>query len=533
MTNPNSAVLPSWRSRIVPPAAIRARLEWLTLAIVLLAAFLLRLWGISHVHSWDENVYLQNALLICCGKTNYNEIDSRPPLLSILFAAIFKLWNSDYAAWIVTALLNALGPLFLYLAGRKVTGKLPAFLAALLLAFSPFLVGVFPDAATTGFVTDVTGHSLLSDCPALTCILLAYWLLLRALERESAHESARESPLRFALAGFALALAILMRFGSLSSVGMLSLLVLLAHRKFPAILATFLGFAAGMGPYLLWSRLTYGTFLATFVSGWVNFDGQAESPFFFLRFSPYIFGWITLAGLALWLLRWIWETRFDNNPSGRLIARPGFLGRDSRLWQGHLWLWAVAVFVFFSALSHKEPRYALPVALPLFLLAGVGLAALVRLRGKLLQIAGPVLLASALLAAFAPDRHVFDNPFLDTTSSDERDVSLWLNQNVPANTVLYTGLNYPDFAYYTNFKVQVLPQTGPTLYEQLQSLPDDGILIAYKFDDFGKPQEPSPDWLDQHPHFQRLKELPTLFLYRYSVILGNSTAPLQPGSSAF
>ena len=102
----------------------RVTLESGFVAALLAGAFLVRLWGLSKMHFWDENVYLLNAGYIAFGKANYIEIDSRPPLLPILFAGAFRLWHSDYAAWIVTALLNALGPVFLYLAGRKLTGGL-------------------------------------------------------------------------------------------------------------------------------------------------------------------------------------------------------------------------------------------------------------------------------------------------------------------------------------------------------------------------------------------------------------------------
>ena len=34
----------------------------------------------SKLHFWDEMVYLQSAQVICCGKTNYSELDYRPPL---------------------------------------------------------------------------------------------------------------------------------------------------------------------------------------------------------------------------------------------------------------------------------------------------------------------------------------------------------------------------------------------------------------------------------------------------------------------
>jgi dolichyl-phosphate-mannose--protein O-mannosyl transferase len=129
---------------------------------------------------------------------------------------VFLVWHHIYAACIVAAFLNALGPVLLYLAGRLSVGRLPAAIAALLMALSPFFVGVFPG----GFDSDETGNSLLTDSPAFTLVLLAFWLLLRALSRQS-------TP-RFAWAGLVLALSILMRFGTLPSVGMLLLLPLAA-----------------------------------------------------------------------------------------------------------------------------------------------------------------------------------------------------------------------------------------------------------------------------------------------------------------
>src|SRR5579864_4065030 len=73
------------------------------------AAFVLRVWGLSKMHFWDETVYLQNAQVICCGKTNYSELDFRPPLISLIYAGVFLLWRHIYAACIVAAFLNALG----------------------------------------------------------------------------------------------------------------------------------------------------------------------------------------------------------------------------------------------------------------------------------------------------------------------------------------------------------------------------------------------------------------------------------------
>ena len=474
--------------------------------LLFVGAFVVRLWGLSKMHGWDENVYLQNALLLCCGKNNYNEIDSRPPLLSLLFAGTFRLWRSDYAAWILTSALNALGPIFLYLAGRKLLSRVAASIAALLLGFAPFFVGVFPPPSS-GFVSFPTGHGLLSDCPALTLILLAFWLLLRALEKDSI-------PL-FTAAGSVLALAVLMRFPSLASVAVLSMLLLWARRPLRAILFCTAGFVAGIAPYLCWSRTRYGGFLATFFSGWENFSGPGESPLYYLRYFTLIFSWLTLGGLILWGIRRIWMLYKSTSEADPYLTREcslrlRFLGNE-----GFLWLWALTLMIVFSSLSHKEPRYVIPAAPPLFLLAGVGFSSLLLARSKTMHVAGTVVLAVLLCCGFWPDHQRFSGGFIDQNVSDEMRVSDYLNQNFPPTTILYSNLEYPTFAYYTNFKVQDLPEDGGDLYWSLNHLPADGVLIAYtRYPEYNPPL-PTPAWLDANPHFRRLQEFPTMVLYQY------------------
>jgi 4-amino-4-deoxy-L-arabinose transferase-like glycosyltransferase len=478
------------------------------LTLLVAAAFLIRIWGLSKMHFWDENVYLQNAELICCGKSNYNEIDSRPPLLSILFAAAFLIWHSDYVAWVVTALLNALGSAFLFLGGRKIVGTMAAAIAAFLLAFAPFSAGVFRDSAGQ-IALDFSGHSLLSDCPALTLILLSFWLLLRALEGQT--------DWRFAVAGFTLGLAVLMRFGSLSSVGLLALLVLAANRKWRAALACAVGFAASVGPYLCWSRLRYGGFLATFVDGWHNFGGFEEPYSYYLAHSVAILSWITLLGLALWAGRFIWNSRKAKFRDAESITREMFLGRDARQWQVFLCLWALVLLVFFSALSHKEPRYIFPALPPLLLLAGIGLGPLLTAKRPVSRLAGTALVVAACAYSIWPTHHRFDSGFVDRSVSEEMTVSEFLARSVPPSTVLYTNFNYPDFAYYTNFQVRALPEDGGDLQDSLENLPSDGVLIAYRQDDEDAPAEPDPAWLKSNPHYRQLQEFPSLVLYEYHV----------------
>jgi 4-amino-4-deoxy-L-arabinose transferase-like glycosyltransferase len=490
----------------------RRRVNWeiVFVVVVTAAAFVLRIWGISKLHFWDENVYLQNAEVICCGKTNYTELDCRPPLLSLIFAAVFLVWNSTYAACIVTAVINSLGVVLIYLCGRMVASRAAAAIAALLFAFCPFFVSVF----RLGFVSDDTGTSLLADSPAVALILLAFWLLLRALRAPS--------DLRFAWAGFALGLAVLMRFGSLSSVAILSLLVFAAARWGRAVVAGAVGFAVAIAPYLIWSRVRYGGFLATFIGGWNIFDGEAESPFYYLKNFANIFSWITVAGLVLWVVRWIGVWRVGGNDAQVPPAKDLLLRYRGRL-EAFLWIWAIAALVFFSGLAHKEPRYIMPIEPPLFLLAGIGLGTLVEARSRAWRVAGTALLAVALACAFAPDIHRFRGRFVDREISEEMRVAEFLTHNVPPTTVLYTNFNYPEYAYYTNLTVYGLSADDPALYDQLNRLPSDGIVIAYKPSD--EIATPSLAWLDANPRYKRFREFPLLVLYTYTVRPGDKLLP--------
>ena len=468
--------------------------ERVFVGVLFVGAFVVRLWGVSHRHGWDENVYLLDAQQMWRGASHYNEIDSRPPLLSLMYAGVMWLRGGELGVWVVTAVMNALGPVLLYVAGRRVVGRAAAAIAALLLGFTPFFVGVFPPAAS-GFVSFPTGHSLLSDSPALTLILLVFWLLVRGVEQDSAVKSTAAA-LEFGAAGVVLALTVLMRFPSLASVGVLSLLTLAAARRWRAMLACAVGFLVGIAPYLGWSRWKYGGFLATFLSGWDNFSGPSHPAWFYVRWSGVIFGWVAVAGVGLWVAQKMWR-------------------RGSRWWwswEGFLLLWAVLLMGCFSALGHKEPRYVMPAAPPIFLLAGVGLSEL--LRGRL-RVMGPVVLVIAMGLAFWTDRQRFATGFVDHGESEEMVVSEYLNANVAPGTLIYANLGYPDFAYYGNFDVDALPEGGDDLYDSLKGLSEDGIFVAYTAYEPGVPPEPPIAWLDGNAHFRRMKEFPTIVVYRF------------------
>jgi 4-amino-4-deoxy-L-arabinose transferase-like glycosyltransferase len=469
------------------------------LFVLLVAGSLVRLWGMSKFHYWDEMVYLQNAQVICCGKVNYSELDFRPPLLSLIFAGVFHLWHHIYAACITTAFLNALGPVFLFFAGCLSVGRLPAAISSLLLAFSPFFIGIFPDA----FVSDDTGNSLLTDSPSLTLLILGLWLLLRALDRPSAF--------RFFCAGFSLALCILMRFGAIPSVAMLLLLPLAAPGRWKALIASVGGVAVGLAPYFLWSRLKFGGFLFTLQSAWKHVEGPVEPAAYFIRNAATIFTPVAIIGLLLCLrsqltpLRRVF-TASHETPGGSLSSSSQHTVRI------FLWLWLVLGFLFFSLMPHKEPRYVLPLAPPLLLLAGSGLALFCALPNKLLRVTGALCLGAALLLTFLPLRERFSVPFINWDNTDEELASRFLESRVPSNTTLWMSFNYPAFAFYTNFPIHELSSVGPALYRDMEQVQPGDVLIVYR--EAENASQSDMAWVDATGKFKRIGEYPSLVIYR-------------------
>ncbi len=469
------------------------------LFVLLAAGFLVRLWGMSKFHYWDEMVYLQNAQVICCGKVNYSELGFRPPLLSLIFAGVFFVWHHIYAACIATAFLNALGPIFLFFAGCLAVGRLPAAISSLLLAFSPFFVGIFPDS----FVSDDTGNSLLTDSPSLTLLILGLWLLLRALDRPTAF--------RFFCAGFSLALCILMRFGAIPSVAVLLLLPLASPGRWKALIASMCGVAAGLAPYLLWSRFKFGGFLFTLQSAWAHVEGPVEPATYFIRNAATIFTPIAIVGLLLCFgfhlitVRRAF-TRGHEAPSGSVSSS------SQRTVRIFLWLWLVLGFLFFSLMPHKEPRYVLPLAPPVLLLAGSGLALFAALPNKLLRVTGALCLGAALLLTFLPLRERFSVPFINWGAPDEELAASFLESKVPAGTALWMSFNYPAFAYYTNFPIHELSSVGPALYKDMEQVPRGDVLVVYREAEDAAQSDTA--WVDATGKFKRIGEYPSLVIYR-------------------
>ncbi len=462
------------------------------LALLFALGFLARLWPIWQSHWWDEAVYLQDAAYICCGKHNYSELSSRPPLLSLFYAGIFLLWNSQYAASLLTAALNSLGAVFLYWAGKMLHGRSAAVIAALLFAFSPFLVH--------------WSNALITDCPALTLTVLAFCFVLKA--------EATDRLLWAGLAGFVTGLSGLMRFPAMITILIFPLYLLREGKIFRRLGVFALGWGLGFGPYLLWSWLAFGSLMSTLRTAVSNVGGSVEPKLYFLQHFGEIFPWVTLGGAALWVVAWLRDSLLTWGREGEeFVLRIGKRANQPRRpSDAMLWAWAALVALYFSNIPHKELRYILPLAVPLFLLAGRGLAVLARARTLQTRAIGIAILTLALGYSFAPLLQRFDMPFISPFVSEEVEASNYLNQHARSTGWLYSNFNYPVFGYYTSLNLALLREQDMSFYTAFpRNMPEDGYLIIYK----QVQKEPTLAWADADPHFRRMKEFPSLVLYEY------------------
>ena len=291
---------------------------------------------------------------------------------------------------------------------------------------------------------------------------------------------------------------------------MLFLVPLLAKRRWKASMACCAGFLAGLGPYLVWSRLRFGGFFLTLHKGWTNVEGK-ESVFFYLRNSGAIFTPVALFGLAIAAVFSVWRFFGPSRSQPRLLN--SFAFQPSSL-VAFLWLWLLADFLFFSGMTHKEPRYVLPLAPPFLLLAGSGLALFCAPQRRAIRFAGALLLFELLSFTFLPTRERFSGPFIDHGNPEEMVASQFLESEFGPKTILYMSFNYPAFAFYTNFRIHELSAVGPILYKDINHIPPGGVLILYRKTD--EVWLPDLDWVSANPRFQRIRDYNAFVLFRHS-----------------
>lgn len=449
----------------------RRLLLTLFLCALLVSAFIVRIWPMRYAYWWDETVYLQNADTLL-GAQNYNEFSVRPPVISIVIATGFLLWHHPFTADILLALLSALAAPFICLAARELYGDKTAILAGLIAAFSPFLVQ--------------NGHYIMSDAPAVTISSAAFYFLLRSEKGKS--------PKGYAFSGALAALSALTKFTGLLFGPLFVLYLLITGKdKTKKVAAFILGFCLILLPYLLWAQITQGSFLSPFTKATQSVaEGNEPWTFYFLQFS-YIFPLAISAGWALRVL----EIALGKKPDRKEL----FLA-----------FWALLFMIYLGAATpYKEARYILPITLPAVIISARAFGLLLETGGKKIKGASLIIIAGILFFSFQPVFSGLNVPFINTSSTDEMEISEYINDKYSQDAVIYSNQNYPVYAYYTKRKVIRLLQEDDSFYRTYNETMDNGgLLIVYP-----GIKKPDPEWLDASPLFRKETEINGIILYEY------------------
>jgi 4-amino-4-deoxy-L-arabinose transferase-like glycosyltransferase len=469
------------------------------LAAIGLLGLLLRIVPLTYSHFWDETVFLQNALVVLDGRTNYDEWYYRPPLLSFAYALGFALWDSLYVANIVQGLLAMTAVAGGYLFTRSVAGARAGMIAAFLFAFTPSLVEF--------------SHQLLTDMPGVGLMLLSLWLF----------QGRRRTAL--VLSGTVYALAVLMRFNSVFLGVYFVLLVAFYPGRIRDLLLFSVAAALTIAPYLIWTQARFGNFLYPFrhahdiVTRWT-----AHNPVsmyvegFFDIFPPIVLTGFAV-GIAVAGYRFATARKETPNESDAMAD-------TAARHQIVLLLWGVLFFVHMAIIPHKEVRYLLPLAIPVMTLSAAGFASMSenwRQRGRVtgMALAGlfGVLLARDIPPAFGKLLH----PWIDASKDQNVRIAEFIRASSPEGGTIYAATWFPALAFYSGMKtVSTLPiQEGfDQKWRGYMNAP--GYFVWYRmgsnFEDHSKYRvlQPGLGFLDSHEEFQRIGDFESAVVYRYT-----------------
>jgi 4-amino-4-deoxy-L-arabinose transferase-like glycosyltransferase len=524
--------------------------------------WLLRTIPLSYSHFWDETVYLQDAMVIGEGRTNYDELDYRPPLLSILYAGGFRIWDNIYAANFVQGAVTTVAIPFAFLFAAAYFSERAALLAAGLFAFCPYFASI--------------SHELMSDAPAVSLMIASLYFF------------SRSSPLSFFVSGLLFAGASLTRFSSVFLAVYFALWLASSPAKLKGTVPFAGGAVAGFLPYWVWAQIRYGFFLSTFMeaSRDVSVWDPYNPPALFFRAILKIFPAVVLLGAAVaagvvaveligrksgashrvalktsasqrlarrvvllvWGLTLIaFAATMTLGPVHylRALALPALImvsviaiaalagvfdriqaaeddgtvaAGESRRQRLILLLWGVLFFAYMLTLKHKETRYIVPLVIPMLILSAVGLDEIFRFLGRrrpLWKLAGSAVLALALAISIAPSFAKLGEPWVDDSVWHAVRVADYLNRVSQKDDRIYTAFQFPVLAFYTGL------DTVPLSWEQYDfprhwraCMNHRGFYVDFANEPKGWPRL-SREFLETHREFSLLKNFGFARIYRY------------------
>ncbi|NQU78388.1 glycosyltransferase family 39 protein [Candidatus Woesearchaeota archaeon] len=468
-------------------------LFYASLLIIFVLAFIIRVVPLQTAHWWDETVYLQNAEVIYSGADNYDELNFRPPLLSVIFAIAFLIKHHVFTASIVVALLATLAPIFTFLIGRELYGRKTGLIAGIMMAFTPFIV-----ENSRFIMTDVTSLSFI--CMGV------YFLIIGSKSKEN---------YQFILSGLFFSFAVLTRFTSLIILFIIPVYFLVQKIRWKDALPIGIGFGFGIVPYLVWSQITQGNFLKPFIVAQWMVTGANTTMFFYFSNFLKAYSFVVLFGLIIWAISTLLLFRVSTLKKSRKLIIATRIRLKKHLDKVDLvfLIWVLVFLAYMTFLvAHKELRYILPIALPVIILSARGISYITGFNNKTVRHIALILVILLGIGSFAPSFSTLSQPLVNTYQSEEMLASKFIRENYSEDSVIHTNHNYPVFAYYTKMKILKLEERDNTFYTVFPgNMEEDGLLIIYN-----GTKHPTKEWVDNNRHFRFVKEFQNIVIYEYN-----------------
>ena len=434
------------------------------LAIVIFALFF-RLYFVFITRTqplwWDEAEYL-NIAKVFAFNFPWDVNVQRPPLFPLLAAGLFYLGAGDLTAKLLLVVLPSVGVVVLtYLLAHEFYNKKVALFATAIM--SVFWLLLF---------NTVRNHT---DVLAMFLGALGVYLFWKG------YMETQDWKL-LAISGVIFGLAFMTRL--LSAINIIILLIFLIFIKQHRFLldrniwvAAIAG-ALTIMPYLIWAKIKYGSVLAPISAYSSALTGVYQ------KFAWYVFGFFNWYGVWVFMLLFLAGLLFV---FANLFVGSDMLGkREGREVNADLFMliWIVVYVIYFVFVARAaEDRWMLPMAIPMFLLAGKALAFVFDFMKKYGRKAAFATVIVILLVGGSLQLARADNLIISKakTYSQEPYAGIWLKDNTQPNDIILSANEQAPFAYYADRRIEGFASDEAATIERIKKLKPRYILLTSYF----------------------------------------------------
>jgi len=423
---------------------------------------------------WDEAEYF-NIAKVWAFHIPWDINVQRPPLFPLLVAGIFKLGLGDLTAKFLLVVLPSLGIVAItYFLARDLYNKKVALLASAIM--SVFWLLLF---------NTVRNHT---DALAMFLGAFGVYLFWKGYVEKT-------NKTMILLSAIILGLAFLVRLlSAMNIIVLLLFLIFTKHHKFVLDKNLWLAAAAGIltiVPYFIWTKIKYGSAaaqVAAYSSALTGITNKiAWHVFgFFNWYLLWIFLILFVVGLGLLL--------FDLAAGSDLFGKKE--GREVNA-DLLMLLWVVSYvfyFVFVVRDVSTEDRWLLPMAIPLFIIAGKGIVFIFDQIKKYERRAAFAVVIILLLAGGYMQLARAEDTIISKakTYSQEPFAGAWLKENTQPGDVIFSVNEQAPLTYYTNLKVVGFGENEQDTINKIKKLRPKYLVVTAYF--------PSPQWMFELPN---------------------------------